>query len=148
MRRVRLIAVGKLREPGLRALVDDYLRRCRGTLDIHEREVRELAQVESLLISRCGSRAATWLVVLDERGDQWTSRELARNLSGWLDGRHAELTFVVGGADGVGQKLRERADVLLSLSKLTLAHQLARVVLAEQLYRAVSILEGSPYHRD
>ena len=86
-------------------------------------------------------------VVLDERGKACTTRELARRMESWqADGR--DVAFVIGGADGLAQDLRRDADWLWSLSPLTLPHGLVRVVVAEQLYRAWSILKNHPYHRD
>jgi 23S rRNA (pseudouridine1915-N3)-methyltransferase len=86
-------------------------------------------------------------VVLDERGSTWTTRELAARLAGWhMEGR--DVAFVIGGADGLADGLKRDADVMWSLSKLTLPHGLVRVVLAEQLYRASSILKNHPYHRE
>lgn len=91
--------------------------------------------------------SAEKLVLLDERGKQLSSKELANLLSDWQsDGR--DITFAIGGPDGVSNACRERADFTLSLSRLTLPHGLARVVLAEQLYRAASLLAGHPYHRE
>ena len=87
------------------------------------------------------------LLLLDERGRQLDSRGLAAKLTDWqLDGR--DLCFVIGGPDGVSAAVRQRADFTWSLSKLTLPHGLARVLLAEQLYRAYALQTGHPYHRD
>jgi len=94
-------------------------------------------------------------VVLDERGTQATTRELAAWLQGWM-AEGLSPAFVIGGADGLDASVKTRADAsvktragkLLGLSKLTLPHALARVLLAEQLYRAVCIIKGHPYHRD
>ncbi len=87
------------------------------------------------------------LVLLDERGRQLSSRALAAKLSDWqADGR--DLCFLVGGPDGVSEACRQRADFTWSLSELTLPHGMARVLLAEQLYRAWSLQTGHPYHRD
>lgn len=87
------------------------------------------------------------LVLLDERGRQLSSRALAARLSDWqADGR--DLCFLVGGPDGVSEACRKRADFTWSLSELTLPHGMARVLLAEQLYRAWSLQTGHPYHRD
>lgn len=86
-------------------------------------------------------------VVLDERGASLTTRQLAEHILRWRDtGRDA--AFIIGGADGTAAALREDADLLWSLSSLTLPHGLVRVLLAEQLYRAVSILNNHPYHRE
>jgi 23S rRNA (pseudouridine1915-N3)-methyltransferase len=90
--------------------------------------------------------ATEQLVLLDERGKQPASRDLAGKLSAWqAEGR--DLCFVIGGPDGVSQDCRRRADFVWSLSNLTLPHGLARVLFAEQLYRAWSLLTGHPYHR-
>ena len=86
-------------------------------------------------------------VVLDERGAQPTTRELAAWLQGWM-AEGVSPAFVIGGADGLDDSVKARAGKLLGLSKLTLPHALARVMLAEQLYRAVCIIKGHPYHRD
>ena len=87
------------------------------------------------------------MVLLDERGRELDSKGLATRLAGWQnDGR--DLCFVIGGPDGVSDKCRQRAEVTLSLSRLTLPHGLARVLLAEQLYRAHSLQTGHPYHRE
>lgn len=87
------------------------------------------------------------MVVLDERGRNFSTRQLADNIAHWQrDGR--DVAFIIGSADGTAAALRKEADVLWSLSALTLPHALVRVVLAEQLYRAVSILHNHPYHRD
>ena len=92
-------------------------------------------------------RPDEWVVSLDERGTQMSTRELAD----WLGGRMGEgrdLAFLIGGPDGFAAQVLARSDFSLSLSRLTLPHALVRVVLAEQLYRAVSILNHHPYHRD
>lgn len=86
-------------------------------------------------------------VALDERGSQTTTRELARWIEHWM-AEGVSPAFVIGGADGLDDSVKRSATRLLGLSKLTLPHALARVMLAEQLYRAVCILKGHPYHRD
>ena len=86
-------------------------------------------------------------VVLDERGEGLTTRALAARMGAWRE-RGRDVAFIVGGADGTAAALKEEADLLWSLSALTLPHQLVRVVLAEQLYRAAMLLAGHPYHRE
>lgn len=86
------------------------------------------------------------LVVLDERGRSWTSVQLTEGLKGWMD-NHNDVAFIIGGADGLRPELKQRADVLLQLSAMTLPHCMARVILIEQLYRAYAMLEKHPYHR-
>ena len=97
------------------------------------------------LLARINS--AEQVVLLDERGSQLSSESLARRLGDWQsDGR--DLSFVIGGPDGVAEACRQRANFIWSLSKLTLPHGLARVLFAEQLYRAWSLQTGHPYHRE
>lgn len=90
--------------------------------------------------------ARSHLIALDERGREWSTAELAERLAGWLqEGR--DLSLLIGGPDGLDAACRERAEQLWSLSRLTLPHPLARIVVAEQLYRAWSLLHHHPYHR-
>lgn len=88
------------------------------------------------------------LVALDERGAAWSSRALAERLAGWRDQGAAALAFAIGGAEGLGRAVLERADAVLSLGAMTWPHLLVRGMLLEQLYRAQQILAGHPYHRD
>jgi len=87
------------------------------------------------------------VVALDEHGTGWTSNQLASRLESWL-GSQPQVVFLIGGADGLAEACKSRADFLWSLSPLTLPHALVRVVLAEQLYRAWTLLQGHPYHRE
>ncbi len=87
-----------------------------------------------------------WIVALDERGERWTSEAFAHRLAGWF-GRRGGICFVIGDAQGLPAPVRERADTVWSLSPLTFPHALVRVLVAEQIYRAASILAGHPYHR-
>jgi 23S rRNA (pseudouridine1915-N3)-methyltransferase len=107
----------------------------------------ELKQREAELILAALPPTAR-LVALDERGAAWTSRQFADRLAGWRDGGAGALAFAIGGADGLGQAVIERADAVLSLGPMTWPHLLARSLLLEQLYRAQQILAGHPYHRD
>jgi 23S rRNA (pseudouridine1915-N3)-methyltransferase len=88
------------------------------------------------------------LVALDERGDCWSSRALADRIGAWRDRGVPELVFAIGGADGLGSAVLDRAEVILSLGPMTWPHLLVRGMLLEQLYRAQQILAGHPYHRD
>lgn len=101
----------------------------------------ECARIEAAIPPR--SR----LIVLDERGQDWTSVRLASEMKTWLASGD-DICLVIGGADGLSPAIKQRADVLLRLSALTLPHGMVRVLLAEQLYRAVSILNHHPYHRE
>lgn len=86
------------------------------------------------------------VIALDERGKEWTSVELARRVQGWLEGGR-DVALVLGGSDGLAAEVLARAEEKLALSRLTLQHRLARLVLVEQLYRAMTILRGEPYHK-
>lgn len=148
-----LVAVGKLR-PALREVCDDYLRRIGRSVVVREVEVKEAGRVadetarrreEDRRILRALPRAVP-VTLLDPVGDGWTSEAVASRLDQWRrDARDRAL--VIGGAAGVGEEVRGRADERWSLGAITLPHELARVVVAEQLYRAVTILQGTPYHR-
>jgi 23S rRNA (pseudouridine1915-N3)-methyltransferase len=92
--------------------------------------------------------AGARLTALDERGAVWSSRDFAERLAAWRDGGTGALAFAIGGAEGLGAAVIERADVVMSLGAMTWPHLLARSLLLEQLYRAQQILAGHPYHRD
>jgi 23S rRNA (pseudouridine1915-N3)-methyltransferase len=100
----------------------------------------EAIRIKAALPSRCR------MVAMDERGKQWTTAGLADSITEWM-GNGADIAFVIGGADGLDPHIKNSADEVLALSALTLPHGLARVLLAEQLYRAVTFIKGHPYHR-
>ncbi len=154
--KLRICAVGRLRAGPEKALLDDYLKRFDRTgraLGLGPAEVVEVdakgagMAAEGGLLARTVPDGAT-LCVLDERGEQLTSPDFAALLARWRDDGAGVAAFVIGGADGVDPALRERAAARLSLGRMVWPHMLARVMLAEQLYRAASILSGGPYHRE
>lgn len=140
--RLLLLSVGKLRDPWVAQGCAEYETRLRPRLPLQSIEVK----TDALLAGRIPPRYLRW--VLDERGAQPSSRELAGKLAQAMASGAPGLALCIGGPDGHGEELRRSADYLLGLSRLTLPHRLARLVLLEQVYRAVSILDGSPYHRD
>jgi 23S rRNA (pseudouridine1915-N3)-methyltransferase len=89
----------------------------------------------------------TWVVALDEHGVGWTSTELATQLQHWM-GHYPQVAFLIGGADGLAEACKRRANSVWSLSPLTLPHAMVRVLLAEQIYRAWTLIQGHPYHRE
>jgi 23S rRNA (pseudouridine1915-N3)-methyltransferase len=154
--RLHLCAVGRLRAGPERALVDDYLDRCGktgralGLGPVSEHEVEDKKNLgmaeEATLLARAIPPGAV-LVTLDERGRVLTSPEFAAQLARWRDGGRQDAAFVIGGADGIDPALRAKADLSVSFGAMVWPHMLVRVMLAEQLYRATTILAGLPYHR-
>jgi 23S rRNA (pseudouridine1915-N3)-methyltransferase len=136
-----VVAAGKLRGPE-RALLDDYLERTRRYVGCDEREVKHGADLAAAV-----PKGAV-VVTLEPKGDALTSTELSKRIERWGSTGKGVVAFVVGGASGIPANLAGRADARVSLSTLTLPHRLARVVLAEQLYRAMTILRGEPYARE
>ena len=106
---------------------------------------RALAEEKSRILAAVPSGCVK--IALDERGKQLSTAELASRLEGWMQGGR-DVAFVIGSADGLDRNLKAGADLLLSLSAMTLPHALVRVLLAEQLYRAISLIQNHPYHRD
>lgn len=112
------------------------------------REQLQAAEKQRLQAAMSAGSTASWrIVALDERGEDLTTQKLAKRLEQWMqDGR--DTAFLIGGADGLDQSLKDQADVMIRLSSLTLPHGMARLLLCEQLYRAVSLLKNHPYHRE
>ena len=154
--KVTLCVVGRLRAGPERDLIDDYLTRFDrtgralglGPIDVREVEDRKGGGMaaEAILLERALPTGAV-VVALDERGKVKSSPDFARDLAKWRDDRRGDLAFIIGGADGIDPALRARCDGALSFGKMVWPHMLVRVMLAEQLYRAASILAGAPYHR-
>jgi 23S rRNA (pseudouridine1915-N3)-methyltransferase len=135
--RYRVVALGgtRMKSPSLRAACDDYLSRIRHYAKIEEREVTTARIADDSRV-----------IALSERGDSWTSEQLAELVGRWeMEGR--DVTFVIGDADGLPDDVLARAERTWSLGRLTLPHELARVVVYEQLYRAYTIRRGAKYHR-
>lgn len=133
--------LGKTRRPEMRALTDEYVKRISRHCPI---EVTEVRDADTVIKKLDADRAAT-VVLLDAAGKSFDSNSFAKWLGEYRDRGSRELLFLCGDADGFPESLRERAQQRISLSALTFSHELARVMLAEQLYRAFAILSGSPY---
>ena len=154
--RLHVCAVGRLRAGPERDLINDYTTRFDrtgrplglGPLTEHEVEDRKGGGMttEADLLARTVPAGAL-LAVLDERGRVISSPEFADHLANWRDDGQQDVAFVIGGADGIATALRDRADFALSFGHMVWPHLLVRVMLAEQLYRAATILGGGPYHR-
>ena len=140
--RIRLILLGRTRREEVRSLVDDYLGRIRHYAEI---EVTELREGSDAALRKLKIEPGAMAVLLDAAGKQFTSQEFARWLGELRDRGTRELVFLCGGAEGFPEALRRETKQRLSLSTLTMPHEFARVVLAEQIYRAFAILAGHPY---
>ena len=152
--RLRVIWTGKTRDPNLRALADGYLKRLSHFVRCEVTELRESAKAESKTgIDKDSKRisdalqSAAVVVLLDADGTEWTSQQLAAEFQRWENSGTKEVAFIVGGPRGVSEELAARADKRWSLSRLTLTHEMARVLLLEQLYRAYTITHGLPYQK-
>ncbi|WGW04865.1 23S rRNA (pseudouridine(1915)-N(3))-methyltransferase RlmH [Tropicibacter oceani] len=154
--RLHLCVVGRLRAGPERTLIDDYIKRfdrtgralSLGPVTVHEVDDRKgggMAAEADLL--RRAIPAGAKLCCLDERGKLMTSPQFADWMAQVRDDGAGDLAFVIGGADGIDPGLRAEADMALSFGQMVWPHMLVRVMLSEQLYRAASILAGSPYHR-
>lgn len=158
--RIAIIAIGKLKQGPERDLAQRYHERFEETgrklgfrgLGIHEisesrardaaaRSAEEATAVTALISERSA------LIAMDERGDNIDSATLAKTLGRWRDDQVADTIFMIGGADGLSPELRRKANMRLAFGAATWPHQMVRVMLLEQLYRAATILAGHPYHR-
>ncbi|MES1200095.1 MAG: 23S rRNA (pseudouridine(1915)-N(3))-methyltransferase RlmH [Pseudomonadota bacterium] len=155
--RILIAAVGRLRGGPEADLTADYLARAaaagRGlgfqAVDLVEVEGKPSGdpRAEAVSLYRVTPDDAR-KILLDERGAEWTSRQLAEKLARWRDDGLPHACFWIGGADGVAQSVKDQADEKLALGRQTWPHRLVRVMISEQIYRAVTILSGNPYHRD
>ena len=151
--RLRIIWTGKTRDARLRALIDDYAGRLDHFVRCEVTELRELGRTDKTGIDKETRRISDALrpgsvtVLLDSEGVEWTSQQLAAQVQSWEGSGVKEVTFVIGGPNGLASDFKARADKRWSLSRLTLTHEMARVLLFEQLYRAFTIINGLPYQK-
>lgn len=156
----RIISVGKIREPFYRQGMEEYLKRLSafGRFELvegleeklkpplSERAVGKALEKEGEKILRLIT-ADEWVVVLDLEGKKPDSIQLAEELRTWHEGRHGRVTFVIGASHGLATAVKRRADYRLSISALTFPHQMAALILTEQIYRGFRIMRGEPYHK-
>jgi 23S rRNA (pseudouridine1915-N3)-methyltransferase len=151
--RLRIIWPGKTRDARLRDLVNDYLERLSHFARCEITELREQGRADKAGIDKETRRISDALrpgavtVILDPEGTEWSSQQLAAQVEKWEGNGIKEVAFVVGGPHGLSQDFVLRADQRWSLSRLTLTHEMARVLLVEQLYRAYTIVHGLPYQK-
>jgi 23S rRNA (pseudouridine1915-N3)-methyltransferase len=148
-----IAAIGKQKSGPEQALYEHYAARLKWKITVREYEIKKAMedaarkeQEASLLLKAC--EGAQHLIAMDARGEQMTSPELASHLRKVRDNGARTIAFIIGGADGLHKNVLARAQTSLSLGRVTWPHQLMRGLLAEQLYRAQSILGGHPYHRE
>ena len=145
--KINILAVGRLKEKYLTDAVAEYIKRLRPFSTVEIKEVPEQKSVDdegeklSALIPK-----ESWVCVLDVGGTELTSEEFASRLENLMVEGKSQWTFIIGGAFGLSQKLRAESDFQLSLSRMTFTHQMTRVILVEQIYRAFKIIRGEKYH--
>jgi 23S rRNA (pseudouridine1915-N3)-methyltransferase len=148
--KIKIAWIGKTKEPAIQSLTDEYLKRISRYAQVEGQAVRD----EAALLQMCGRAAKpgkavsgkSTLVLMDSRGKQFSSEEFARFLGDYQERNPLPIVFAIGPADGFSDVARSAAQRTISLGGMTLAHELARVVLLEQVYRAFTILKGHPYH--
>lgn len=159
--KLHILSIGHKPPAWVAAGFEDYVRRMprEARIEITEvkpaarsRQAQSAASISQILATEKSRLIAAIppgcvRIALDERGKQLTTADLARKLAGWMQGGR-DVAFMIGSADGLDQELKERADLLLALSAMTLPHAMVRVLLAEQLYRAMSMIQNHPYHRE
>jgi 23S rRNA (pseudouridine1915-N3)-methyltransferase len=151
--RIRILCIGRMKDGPERTLVDDYVARAQKTgKSLGYRAVEEI-ELNSSSKDDEGQRLVAKhdkgiLIRLDERGEAWTSQDLSRRLARWRDAGEDAVSFVIGGADGTSPLVAAAARHTISFGVQTWPHKLVRAMIAEQVYRALSIEAGSPYHRE
>lgn len=142
-----IVAIGKCKKSSPEAmLIAEYIKRSGWEIIIKEKDNSEQQDEAKFLQSNIPAGAK--VIVLDERGENLKSLDLASKIEGWLTNGSSEICFLIGGADGHLQSTRDKADLLLSFGKLTFPHMLMRAVLTEQIYRIQTIINHHPYHRE
>lgn len=143
--KLKLAWIGKTKDPAIQSLTNEYLKRISRYAAVEGVSLPDESALLKLR-ARAGTRPAHTLVLLDSHGKQLSSEEFAHFLQNHQDRNAQPLVLAIGPADGFSANARDCASAVLSLGKMTLAHELARVVLLEQVYRAFTILKGHPYH--
>lgn len=145
--KITILAIGKCKKNSPEhAIIAEYCKRSSWQITIKEKDNTNQKDEAAFLTSSIPSGAK--IIVLDERGENLKSTELANKISAWQTNGSSEICFLIGGADGHLQSTRDKADLILSFGKLTLPHMLMRAVLSEQIYRIQTIISGHPYHRE
>ena len=146
--KIKIAWIGKTKEPAIQSLTAEYLKRISRYVEVEGIAVRDEAAVLAMA-GRAGaskSAAKSTLFLMDSRGKEFSSEQFAKVLGDYQDRNPLPVVFAIGGADGFSEQARAAAQQVISLGEMTLAHEVARVVLLEQVYRAFTILKGHPYH--
>jgi 23S rRNA (pseudouridine1915-N3)-methyltransferase len=147
--KIKIAWIGKTKEPAIQSLTDEYLKRISRYAQVEGivlRDEEALLESSGRASSKKSPTTKSTLILLDSRGKEFSSEQFANFLREYQERNPLPLVFAIGPADGFGDETRSAAQHTLSLGKMTLAHELARVVLLEQIYRAFTILKGHPYH--
>lgn len=144
--KIKIAWIGKTKEPAIASLTEEYLKRISRYAQVEGVVVRDEADLLAKFGSASKSPAKSTLVLMDSRGKEFSSEQFAKFLEDYQDRNPLPLVIAIGGADGFSAQAKSSAHSLISLGKMTMAHELARVVLLEQVYRAFTILKGHPYH--
>lgn len=153
--RITIISVGKFENSPLKAVFENYLKRLKWKVELKEIEQRnsknitsaQLKNIEAELILKA-LKPSSKIIALDEHGKEFTSRNFAKLISDSALNGDSDLTFIIGGSDGLGEEVLKKSHLKMSLGLMTFPHLMARSILIEQIYRAQTIIENHPYHRD
>jgi 23S rRNA (pseudouridine1915-N3)-methyltransferase len=152
--KIKIISVGSKTDKGLRVLIDSYSKKMGNQFDVDWINIKAEKKFDSILQKKEyeAGKITTYIensfvIAMDENGQLYNSKEFSIKMAGWIQ-NYPCLTFVIGGADGLHQSLLNKANIILSLSRMTFPHQLVKLFLSEQLYRCSAILNNHPYHRE
>ncbi|MGC2448328.1 MAG: 23S rRNA (pseudouridine(1915)-N(3))-methyltransferase RlmH [Candidatus Sulfotelmatobacter sp.] len=144
--KIKIAWIGKTKEPAIASLTDEYLKRISRYAPVEGVVVRDEAELLAKFGAAAKGGTKSTLVLMDSGGKEFSSEQFAKFLGDYQDRNPLPLVFAIGGANGFSAEAKSAAQSIISLGKMTLAHELSRVVLLEQVYRAFTILKGHPYH--
>ena len=154
MFKIRIISVGNNPDKNLKELIDSYSKKLSNQFEVDwinvkaEKKFDSTSQKKEYEAKKITAFIEnSFVVAMDESGQLYNSKEFTNKMTGWIQ-NYQSLTFIIGGADGIHQTLINKADFILSLSRMTFPHQLVKLLLSEQLYRCSAILNNHPYHRE
>lgn len=150
---INIITIGRLKGGDIKSLIDEYLKRTPWNIKIHEHELTRTLTDEmnkkdegKLLLEKI-KLLGGYVIVMDEKGAEYTSPDFSKMMQGLAVKGHSKISFVIGGAAGLSEDVRKAGNEVISLSKMTFPHMMARLFLVEQLYRSFTIIQGKSYHK-